>query len=149
MEKELCHGLMEPNMRENGKWDMLVEMERFIMLMVIFMMDNGTIINVMVMVFILIKKGLNMKDIGKMILNQDKELKFGLKEASMLVNMKMERNKDMVHILGLMDLFTKETGLTIVLMVLANINGKMEDNITVTGTITICMEWASTFIQTE
>merc|ERR1712166_1253594 len=90
-----------------------------------------------------------MKAIGKMTLNQVKELKYGQKEANMLVNMKMERSKDTVLIHGLMALFTKEIGLTIELMELVNTNGKMEENTMETGIITICMEWEFIFILME
>ena len=82
-----------------------------------------------------------MKDIGKMILNLVKELKFGQKEVNMLDNTKMERNKDMEPTHGLTDLFTKETGLTIASMVLVNTNGKTEESIMETGTIMTCTVW--------
>jgi len=113
------------------------------------MMVSGTTINAMDMEFTQIKKELDMKAIGKMTLNQVKELKYGQKEANMLVNMKMERSKDTVLIHGLMALFTKEIGLTIELMELVNINGKMEENTMETGIITICMEWEFIFILME
>jgi hypothetical protein len=137
------------NMTVNGKWGMQVETEFSIMLMETCMMEFGTITNAMDMESTQIKKEQDMKVTGRMILNQDKELKFGQKEASILANMKMERSKDMVLTHGLMVQYTKEIGLITESMVWANTSGKTEENTMVTGIITICTEWESIFIPTE
>lgn len=137
------------NMMVNGKWDMQVETEFSIMLMETCMTVFGTTTNAMDMVSTQIKKELDMKDTGKMTLNQVKELKFGQKEVNMLANMKMEKNKVMELTHGLMVQFIKEIGLIIVSMVWVNTNGKMEESTMETGIIMICTAWESIFIPME
>jgi len=72
---------------ENGRRGMLVVKVPFTMLMVISMMDSGLIINAKVMVFILIRKVLDMKVTGKMILSLVKAQKSGQRAQSMLDSM--------------------------------------------------------------
>jgi hypothetical protein len=128
---------------------MLVEMVYSIMPMETCMMVLGTIISAMDMVYIQTRKVQDMKDTGRMILNLDKVLKFGQREVSILVNTKMERNKDMELTHGQMAPFTKVTGLIIALMVSANTNGKMEENTMETGIITTCTVWVYISIPME
>lgn len=139
MGKEPWCGLMELGSKENGKWDMPVGKELFIMLMGICMKEFGPITSAMGTASTQTKKELATKVSGKMTLNQAKEQKYGQKEANTLVNMKMERSKVLVLMLGQMVLFIREIGSTTELMVLESMFGKMEGNIMETGIIMTCM----------
>jgi len=70
-----------------------------------------------------------------------KELNAGQKEVSMLVNTRVERNKDMELTHGQMALYIKVIGSITELMVSVNISGKMADSTTEIGTIMTCMVW--------
>jgi len=83
---------------------------------------------------------------GKTTFNLVEEQKHGKMAPNMLVTTKKARSKVMVRIHGLMVLCTKEIGLIIKLMALANTSGKMDESTMVIGKKTICMVLAYIFI---
>lgn len=82
----------------------------FGMLMVIFMRDNGRMIEHMVLVNIYILMVLNMKDFGLKICNMERVKNFGRIIQNMRVNIVKEKSKDLVHIIGMMEQHIVECG---------------------------------------
>ena len=67
MDSENRHGLMEQNMKVNGKKTELMERGNLSMSTVIFMMDIGLMIKLTAVEFTNIKMELNKKEFGRMI----------------------------------------------------------------------------------
>ena len=113
---------------------------------VIFMKDSGRIISALVMVNTSTRMVQHTLVTGKMICKMDKEWRYGQRAPAMKVRTKMERNRASVSTYGLTDHFTQATGMTIRLMALANICGKMVENTMASGKITTCQDTVCIFI---
>ena len=93
-------------------------MEDLCIQMKMYLKDNGKMIRQTVMVFITIKVEPNIKAIGKMICNMEKEQKLGLIIQNLQVIMLNAKNMDKVLIIIMMALNTQEAGLIIILKVM-------------------------------
>ena len=82
-----------------------------------------------------------MKGLGKMTYRMERVLRLWLMVVGMKGSIKMERNRAMGSINGLIRLVIKGSGVGILLMVLASIFGMMIGDITESGEIIICMDW--------
>lgn len=82
-----------------------------------------------------------MKDLGKMIYKMERVLKLWLMKVDMKDSMWTVKNKDMENINGPIRQFTKENGVTTLLMELGSIFGMMIGDIMVNGKTITCMDW--------
>jgi hypothetical protein len=114
--------------------------EHFIIQMVMYIKEGGSIANVTDKEFISTRKELGMKVNGKMIHNGEEELKHGLKEVDMKACMSLEKNKVMENINGPMDQHMLVNGQITRLMAQDSIIGQMVENIGAIGEKMICME---------
>lgn len=133
MAKARCFGLMEHDMKESGLKDSLTAREYSIILMEIYMMVHGKTTNVMDSVYTPTTRVQDIRATGKMTLNRAKESKLGLKDLDTKARMRLVRNKAMELTPGMMEASIPVIGLTIEFVDLVSINGKMEENIMVTG----------------
>ena len=79
---------------------------------------------------------LDIMEIGKMICNMDKDMKYGNVDLFMMECTIMERNMESGHIKWMINLNTQVIGKTIKYRALVIINGLMENSIKVSGKIT-------------
>jgi hypothetical protein len=103
------------------------------MQMVIFMMEIGKMVKHMDMEFLYIIQEVDIKGIGKTILNMDLVLKLGQMGINIKVNMLLERKMDRAIIFGTMEVIIKEIGLIIKLKVLVYMYGVIKGNMKVIG----------------
>ena len=103
-------GLMEPDMKGNGRLTKLMAKESFSMWILTFSMDNGLTIKPMGMEFMYTKLEPGTKETGKMTDNMGMGLKHGLMEVGMKGTLKMERKKGKECIIGLITPNTMATG---------------------------------------
>lgn len=136
---EFRFGLISPNMKVIGSQTKLMGLVNFIMLMGMFMRDNGKMIKLMDRVNTLMPMEQSTMVIGLMINNMDMELNHGQMVLGTKENTLMERKKARVHSTLLMDLC-----LLVTLKVMRStdsvlMNGLMERNTKVIGLITRCV----------
>ena len=124
-------------MKETGATIEFKEMVNFIILMEIYMKENGTEIKRLDMEFILVKTVPDMKVIGKMICNTGKGMKCGKMDRSTMETIGMVRKTEQETINGKINLIIKVSGSKIKYKVWGTMNGQMENNIWVNGTIII------------
>src|SRR5688572_11019968 len=98
------------------------------MLMVMFILENGKMIRLMVRVCTFIKMALNMRESGRMISSMDMERRFGqmvqpLKEITL-----KERSKDRGISNGLMEVHTKENSMTTIFAEMVHTGGLMAES---------------------
>lgn len=96
--------------KDNGLLVKLLVKEHFIMLMAIFMRVNGLTTKLMVKECIQTLKEQSMRVTGEKIISTDLELKHGMRDQDMKVNMLWVRKREEVNICGLMALSMMEIG---------------------------------------
>ena len=128
MDKVLCNGQMELNMRDNGLWvEHMVEVP-FSILKEKCMKENGNMIRLKVMVSILILMERDMKESGFKTYNMEKGPKNGQMAQYLLENIEKVKRMVKASTSGLTGLNMKANGKIMRLQVMDSINGLMEEN---------------------
>jgi len=119
------------------------------MQMEMYKKEHGKMIKLMVGVYKHIQMVLNMSVIGKKINKMEKGLKHGQMVLNKMVNMSLERNTELVHLIGLMEVYMRDIFMIIIYKEEVNKHGVIIEFMKENGKITKCMEMEYLNGQTE